>query len=183
MGETMFFWDGWEPVARILLVTVVGFVWLVVLVRATGQRTLSKMSAFDFIIAVTLGSAFGRVVTATEVGLVEVFVAFATLIGLQWAFATWRARSPRFKQLVDADPELVYLRGHVLAPAMKRHRLTRDDLLGAVRQNGMGALDEAEAIVFESSGTFAVLSAGEYGDGSAVPDGQGPPQGGGGSAP
>ncbi len=169
MDETIFLWDGWEPVARILLVTTFGFIWLIVLIRGTGQRTLSKMSALDFIIAVTLGSAFGRVVTASEVGLVEAFVAFATLIALQWLFATWRARSRRFQQLVDADPELLYLRGRIIDPAMRRHRITRDDLLGAVRQNGMGSLDEAEAIVFEPSGTFAVLSAGEYGDGSAVP--------------
>jgi uncharacterized membrane protein YcaP (DUF421 family) len=169
MDETIFWWDGWEPVLRILVVTVLGFVWLLVLVRGTGQRTLSKMSAFDFIIAVTLGSAFGRVVTASEVGLVEVVVAFATLVGLQWAFATARARSRRFKELVDADPELLYLRGQVVDGAMRRHRLTHDDLLGAVRQNGMGALEEAEAIVFEPGGKFAVLGAAEFGDGSAVP--------------
>lgn len=169
MDDTIFWWDGWEPVVRIVVVTTLGFVWLVFLVRGTGQRTLSKMSAFDFIIAVTLGSAFGRVVTASEVGIVEAFVAFATLVGLQWVFASWRARSERFTALVDADPELLYLRGRVIEPAMRRHRITEWDLLGAVRQNGMGALSEAEAIVFEPSGTFAVLSADQFGDGSAVP--------------
>jgi len=169
MDETIFWWDGWAPVVRILVVTTLGFIWLIALIRGTGQRTLSKMSAFDFVIAVTLGSAFGRVVTASEVGLVEAFVAFATLISLQWLFATWRARSRRFKELVDADPELLYLHGQMIESAMRRHRITRDDLLGAVRQNGKGALEEADAIVFEAGGTFAVLSAAEYGDGSAVP--------------
>jgi uncharacterized membrane protein YcaP (DUF421 family) len=170
MDDVAFFWDGWEPLVRIVLVTTLGYLWLIVLVRSTGQRTLSKMTPFDFLITVTLGSAFGRVITATEVSVAEIVAAFAMLVALQWVAAMARSRSTRVARLIDAEPALLYLRGEQVESVMRRHRITEEDLVGAVRQNGMGSLAEAEAIVLEASGKFSVLGPDQLGDGSAVPD-------------
>jgi ribose/xylose/arabinose/galactoside ABC-type transport system permease subunit len=51
-------------------------------VKTVIGTTVSRMTPFDFVITVTLGSAFGRVLTAQEVALVEVFVAFGLLVVL-----------------------------------------------------------------------------------------------------
>jgi uncharacterized membrane protein YcaP (DUF421 family) len=169
MDDVMFFWGGWEPLARIVLVTTLGYIWLVMLVTRSGQRTLSDMTPFDFVITVTLGSAFGRVITATEVAMAEVVLAFAVLVALQWGAALARGRGLRITKLLEAEPSLMYHRGEVLHGAMRRHRINITDLSGAVRKSGMGSLAEAEAIVLESNGEFAVIAADRLGDGSAIP--------------
>jgi uncharacterized membrane protein YcaP (DUF421 family) len=169
MHDVMFFWGGWEPLLRILLVTTLGYIWLVVLVAGTGQRTLSDMTPFDFVITVTLGSAFGRVITATEVAVSEVLLAFAVLISLQWLLAIARSHGYRVTRLFDAEPALLYHRGEVVDQAMRRHRMSRTDLLGAARKHGMGSLTEVEAIVLESNGDLAVIGRGQAGDGEAIP--------------
>ena len=46
--------DGWEGVARVLVVGTIAYVALVVLLRVTGKRTLSKMNAFDLVVTVAL---------------------------------------------------------------------------------------------------------------------------------
>jgi uncharacterized membrane protein YcaP (DUF421 family) len=169
VDDVAFWWDGWGPLVRIVLVTSLGYAWLIVLLRTTGQRTLAKMTPFDFLISVTLGSAFGRVITAQEVAVSEVFVAFAVLAALQWAAASARGRGLRISRLIDAEPSLLYHRGQMVEAAMRRHHITERDLVGAVRENGMGSLAEAEAIVLEAGGTFAVISPDQLGDGSALP--------------
>ncbi|MGY6501477.1 MAG: DUF421 domain-containing protein [Acidimicrobiales bacterium] len=169
MPDVMFLWDGWEPLLRILLVTTLGYVWLVLLVTRSGQRTLSDMTPFDFVITVTLGSAFGRVITATEVSLSEVVLAFAVLVALQWIFALARDRGFRITRLLHAEPALLYHRGEILEAAMRRHRIGEDDLLGAARKNGRGSLAEVDAIVLESNGDFAVIGTANAGDSSALP--------------
>jgi uncharacterized membrane protein YcaP (DUF421 family) len=171
MNDVMFFWGGSDPLLRILIVTTLGYIWLVVLVAGTGQRTLSDMTPFDFVITVTLGSAFGRVITATEVAVSEVVLAFAVLMALQWALAFARSRGLRITRLFDAEPALLYHRGEVVDRAMRRHRLGRVDLLGAVRKHGMGSLAEVEAIVLESNGDLAVIAREHVGDGEAIPSG------------
>ena len=55
MGEPNFFFDGWAPILRILLVGTVTYFTLMLLVRISGPRTLAQTSVFDFILAVAIG--------------------------------------------------------------------------------------------------------------------------------
>jgi uncharacterized membrane protein YcaP (DUF421 family) len=168
VDDIYFFWAGWDSILRILLVGTLGFVWIVLLLRVTGPRMMAKMTPFDFVITVTLGSAFGRALTAPDVAVADIIVTFALLVGLQWSFGVARARSNRFARVVDVGPSLLYHRGRPVNAALRRHRFTESDLHSAVRENGMGSLDEAEAIILQSDGTFAVISADKMGDGTSV---------------
>ena len=169
MDDVSFLWSGWEPLARILVVGVLGYLWLVLLLTSTGPRNMAKITPFDFVITVTLGSAFGRVLTATEVSLAEAVFAFAVLVALQWALAFARSRSSLFKKVVDVGPTLLYLRGEMVHRGLRRHRLTESDLHSAVREKGFGSLENVEAVVLQSDGTFSVIgSGGAMGDGSSV---------------
>ena len=168
MDDVQFWWDGWRPVARILLLGTLGYATLIALLRISGQRTLATMTPFDFVITVTIGSAFGRVLTASEVPVSEMLVTFTLLVALQWVVALLRERYSFVHRLVDREPVVLYHRGQANERALKRHRLTSDDLLSAARENGMGSLDQAEAVVLQSDGSFAVISPQQLGDGSAL---------------
>ncbi len=168
MTDPQFLWSGWEPILRVLLVGTLGFAWIVLLLRGAGPRTLAKMTPFDFVITVTLGSAFGRALTAKDVSLAELVVVFALLVGLQWIFAAARARWSGFGRVVDTGPTLLFHHGEPVEHALRRHRFTESDLHSAARENGMGSLDEAAAIVLQSDGTFAVIGHATMGDGTSV---------------
>lgn len=168
MDQVSFLWDGWQPLARIVVVGTLAYVWLVLLLRVTGPRNLAKMTTFDFVITVTLGSAFGRVLTAQEVAVSDAVVAFSLLVALQWLFASLRRRSDRFSRLVDSEPTLLYHGHRAVEAALRRHRLTESDLHSAARENGMGSLDDVEAVILQADGTLAVIGSSSMGDGSSV---------------
>jgi uncharacterized membrane protein YcaP (DUF421 family) len=166
--EPVFILDDWNAVLRIVLVGTLGYVWLVLLLRGTGPRTIAKMTPFDFVITVTLGSAFGRVLTAQEVGVVEATVTFALLVVLQWGFAFARAQSRWAARLLDVNPTLIAYRGQPVDRALRRHRLTESDVHNAVRESGRGSLADVEAVILQSDGNFTVIGADRFGDGSSV---------------
>lgn len=168
MSDVTFLFDGWAPIWRILLVGTVGYGALITMLRVARQRTLSRMTPFDFVLTVTLGSAFGRVLTAKDVALAEALAAFALLVVLRWTVAYLRSISPAFGRLVNASPALVYHDGQPIQAAMRRHRLTELDLLLAAREQGLGSLEEAYAIVLEPDGGFAVITPQQLGDASAL---------------
>lgn len=168
MDRVTFFFGGWEPIARILVVGGLAYVSLVFLLRVTGKRTLARMNAFDFIITVALGASFGRILTARSVALVEAIAAFSLLIFLQYAVTWLQVRSPRFAGTITAPPSLLYFRGRFLRDAMRRERVTEAELKTAIRQHGAGSFDEVEAVVLESDGRFAVVKTGKAGDASAL---------------
>lgn len=168
MDDVTYLFGGWPAVLRVVFITVTGYVTLLLLLRASGRRPLARMSAFDFIITVTLGSAYGRVVTATEVGLVEAVVGFGMLILLQMWAAFLNERSNVIKRISSEEPALLYHDGQYVQQAMRRHRILEDDLQGVARKNGLGSVHEAVAIILERDGQFSVLTEGKLGDGSAL---------------
>lgn len=161
--------DGWEPVARIVVVGTLAYTALVVLLRVSGKRTLSRMNSFDFVITVAIGAAFGRVLTTRSVPLVEAVTAFALLIALQYVVASLQIRSRRFSRLVTAEPTLLLYQGRVLHDALWAERLTEKELDGAVRKHGLGSLQEAEAVVLEADGRLSVIGPDNAGDGAILP--------------
>jgi uncharacterized membrane protein YcaP (DUF421 family) len=148
---------GWQPIIRLILVGVPMYVALVTFLRFSGSRTLSTMSAFDFIITVAIGAVFGRALTATRVTLAEAVAAFALLITLQYVVTRLKVGWPFLNRVVTNPPVLLYFRGEFLRDAMHRERVAEAELKTAVRKNDFSTLAEVEAIILESSGEFSVI--------------------------
>lgn len=166
--DVIFLYGGFEPIVRVFFIAATGYLTLLLLLRASGQRTLAQMSALDLVITVTIGSAFGRVLTAREVALTEVVAAFVALVLLQWVASNVWGRSRKLRGLVAPQPALLYYDGEAVERSMRRHHLVLDDLHAAARQEGMGSLEEVRAILLEGNGSLTVLSSSQYGDGSAL---------------
>jgi uncharacterized membrane protein YcaP (DUF421 family) len=159
---------GWEPVARIIVIGTLGYAGMLVLLRAAGKRTLSQMSAFDFVITLALGASFGRVMTAQDVPLVEVLAAFATLVGMQYTVSWLRGRHSRLQGLASRSPTLLFYQGAFMHDAMEAEHVTEPELRSAIREQGSGSLADVEAVVLEPNGRFAVITRDAAGDGTAL---------------
>jgi uncharacterized membrane protein YcaP (DUF421 family) len=152
-----FLFDDWSGPARTVLVGVMAYVALVVLLRVSGRRTLSKMNAFDLIVTVALGSTLANVLLDKGVTLTEGVVAFAVLIGMQFVVTWSSVRKAWIRQLVTGEPALLLYRGAFLPAALVAARVTEDEVRSAVRSAGIVALDQVEAVVLETDGSFSVV--------------------------
>ena len=65
------FFDGWSGPLRVLAVGTCAYAALVLLLRCSGKRTLSKMNAFDLVVTVALGSTLATVLLSKGVALAE----------------------------------------------------------------------------------------------------------------
>lgn len=152
------FFDSWASLGRTALVGAVAYAGLIVFLRVSGKRTLSKMNAFDFVVTVALGSTLAAVLTSTQTPLADGMAALALLIGLQYLVAMLSVRSKGFRHVIKSEPALLYHRGQFLEEALRRERVVRDEILAAMRSSGFMDLCEVDAVVLEIDGTFSVLS-------------------------
>ena len=120
------------------------------------------------IVRVALGSTFATVLLSKDVALAEGVTAFAVLIFGQYAVARLSVCFGWVRRAVKSEPWVLLLRGQLLHDAMRRERVTADELESVVRGAGMGSLDQAGAVVLETDGTFHVRPKGQA-DGSAMP--------------
>ncbi|MFC7610940.1 MFS transporter [Teichococcus aestuarii] len=163
------FFESWFGLLRVLVVGTLAYAALVFLLRLSGKRTLAKLNAFDLIVTVALGSTLATVLLNNSVALAEGVLAFALLAGLQYAVAL-SVRSTRFDALVKSEPSLLLHKGRFLDAALRAQRVTRDEVLSALRAAGVPGPEQALAVVLETDGTLSVLGSrppGEEGDGAA----------------
>lgn len=160
--------DSWQAIARVVLVGLSAYAALIVLLRISGKRTLSKLNAFDLVVTVALGSTFATVLLSKDVALAEGVAAFAVLIFGQYAVARLSVRFRWVRRAVKSEPRVLLLRGQLLHDAMRQERVTANEIESVVRGAGLGSLDQAGVLVLETDGTLHVLPKGQA-DGSAMP--------------
>lgn len=151
------FFDGWMTLGRTALVGTLAYLALVLLLRASGKRTLSKMNAFDFIVTVALGSTLATILLSSSVSLARGVLAFGLLILLQFVITWLSVRSPAVRRLVKAEPTLLVHKGEFLHGAMKQERVIEEEIRAALRSQGIPAVDNVEAVVLETAGDLSVI--------------------------
>lgn len=162
------FFQGWSGLVRTIVVGILAYVALVVLLRVSGKRTLSKMNAFDLIVTVALGSTLATILLSQDVALLEGMVAFAILIGMQFVIAWLSVRSRTVSRLVKAEPRLLVYDGQLLHGALHAERVVEAEVLAAVRQQGIAALEAVEAVVLETDGSVTVIPRSHHTDPTAI---------------
>lgn len=119
------------------------------------------MNAFDLIVTVALGSTLATMVLNKDVALAEGASAFTVLIGLQF-IVTWTSVRVRWvRQVVTGEPVMLLHRGEFLQSALRKTRVTEDEIQAAVRGAGHISLLDVEAVVLETDGSFSVIGRGE----------------------
>lgn len=157
--EHAFFQDG-AALVRTLVVGILAYASLVLLLRLTGKRTLSKMNAFDLVVTIALGSTLATILLNKDVTLAQGLLALALLVGLQFAVSWSSVRVRWVRRLVTGEPSLLVRRGAFLHEAMRRARITKDEVRAAVRGAGLRAIEDAEAVVLETDGSISVVRSG-----------------------
>lgn len=164
------FFDNWFGLLRVLIVGSLAYLTLVLLLRTSGKRTLAKMNAFDFVVTVALGSTLATVLLSNSVALAEGILAFCLLAGMQYLITWLSVRSLAVRRLVKSEPSLLFHSGDFLLGTMKRERVTEDEVLAAMRQQGKGSLENVGAVVLETDGTFSIIAAPDLPAGAAAQD-------------
>jgi uncharacterized membrane protein YcaP (DUF421 family) len=152
------FWQGWEGPLRVACLGLLAYGFLIILLRATGKRTLSKMNAFDFVITVASGSTFAAVLLNKQVSYAEGVTAFTTLVLMQYGVAWASSRSNTVEGLVKSVPSVLVWRGEMQLAAMAHARVTESEVHAACRQHGVTNLADVDAMVLETAGEFSVLT-------------------------
>lgn len=156
------FFNNWTALIRVGVVGVSSYAALILLLRVSGKRTLSKLNAFDFIIMIALGSTLATVILSKDVALAEGILAFALLIMLQFIITWLSVRSKTVNRLVKGEPTLLFHHGEFLCNAMKDARINKGEILQAMRSQGVSRKEQVEAVILETDGKLSILSKAQY---------------------
>lgn len=149
-----------QSLITITLSALVIYFTVITFTRIFGKRSFSKMSSFDFIMTIAVGSVIATTILSTNVSLVQGIVGLFMLFLFQMMIALLRRYKP-FRKAIDNTPLLLMDGSHILKDNLRKARVTEGDLRSKLREANVLDLSEVRAVVFETTGDIMVLHTNE----------------------
>lgn len=147
-----------DVLVRGVVLTIAALLWVVALVRVVGLRSFSKMTAFDFVATIAMGSLLATGATAVSwEAFAQVTVAMVAVLAVQAVLAVLRRRSAKLRDFIGNTPTLLMENGEFCEPALRQTRVAREDVLAKIRTANALKLTEVRAVILETTGDISVL--------------------------
>ena len=142
--------------AFVLRACVVYFV-LLVMIRASGKRTMGQFTPFDMLLVVLLGNAVQNALLGQDNSVGGGLLLAATLLVLNWLVGLVSARSAKMEALVEGVPVLLARDGQVYKEVLRRELISRADFDKAMRESGIEDLEDIRMAVLETNGHITLV--------------------------
>ena len=147
-----------DVILRGLLLTAIAMLWVVILVRVNGLRSFSKMTSFDFVMTVAIGSLLANASQASNWhSYLQTTVAMASLFLVQYTTARIRKSSDKFEAIMQNSPVLLMSDGVILYQALTQTRVAKSDLVAKLREANVLDFANVRAVILETTGDISVL--------------------------
>ncbi len=143
--------------AFVLRACIVYFV-LLVMIRASGKRTMGQFTPFDMLLVVLLGNAVQNALLGPDTSVGGGLVLAVTLITLNWTVGLVSARSARIEAIIEGSPVLLARDGQVYKDVLRKELISRVDFDRALREAGCIAVDDIQSAVLETNGHITIVA-------------------------
>lgn len=142
--------------AEVVVATVGIVLTLVVLVRISGQRSLATMSAVDIACIVAVGAVAGRTTLLAVPSLTTGVIALVVLFLLRHILSGLEQRAVG-NRLLARRPVVLIRDGQLLPDALRRSRISDDNLRQRLRLAGVADREDVRLAVLERTGQISVV--------------------------
>jgi len=152
MWHDMFHLD--VTVLEKLLRPILIYAFLAVALRLAGKRELAQLNSLDFVVLLAVTNAVQNGIIGNDDSVTGGVIGATALFVLNGTLAVILFRSARLRRLAEGTPRVLITMGVIDHDALRKERLTVDQLLAAIATQGAGGLDDVEEAVLEPNGTI-----------------------------
>lgn len=137
--------------------TAAVYAFLFIILRLMGKREISQFTPFDLVLLLILANGVQNAMVGSNSSLAGGFAAALTLLTVNFLLNLVLARQVRLRHWLEGTPTLLLRHGRIEWQALKREHLDREDLMTAIREHGLEAVDEVDLAVLELDGSISVI--------------------------
>ena len=141
----------------ILLRTVVIYAVLILIMRLMGKRQLGELEITDLVTTLLISEIASLPLTETGIPLHHALLPIITLAGLEMGMSALLLKGQLFKRLLISRPTILMSHGVPDRGAMKKARLSCEELLSQLRLQGISDPAEVDFAVMEPNGQISVI--------------------------
>ena len=142
---------------QVVLRTITSFSLLLIGARILGKQTISQMTIFDFVAAISLGAISANLAFNTSIKAHHTIIAFSIYVAIIFLIAFISMKNRKGRKFLAGDPTIVIQNGKILEKNMKKMRYTLDYLNQQLRERDIFNIEAVLFAIVEINGTLTVL--------------------------
>jgi uncharacterized membrane protein YcaP (DUF421 family) len=143
---------------RIIGSTLAVYLFIVVAIRLFGKKELAQLSVVDLVFILLISNAVQNAMVGPDSTLSGGLVAASTLFIVNYLLKYLQYRFPRFGKAVQGDAIMLVYEGKYMEDHLKKARITKDEIMEAVREHGVASIEQVNLAIMEVDGSISVLS-------------------------
>ena len=132
------------------------YVFMLIVIRALGKRTVGNFSAFDLLVALMLGEVVDEIIYG-DVRFIQGAVAITAIAALAYTDSWLAYLHPSMEALLEGTPTIIVRDGGFERAGMRSERMNEQDVMAHLRADGIHDMREVHLAIVELDGTVSVL--------------------------
>lgn len=149
-------------VITILLRTAIIYVALIIAMRLMGKRQIGELEVSELVTTLLISEVASLPITDAGIPVSHALIPIITLLFFEVGSSMLSVTFPRLKNLFSARPTTLIRNGKFCLKAMRGARITADELIGELRQQGIVDISEVLYAILEQNGKITVLQKAKY---------------------
>jgi uncharacterized membrane protein YcaP (DUF421 family) len=134
------------------------YLFLLLVLRLTGKRTLAQITTFDLVLLLIMSEATQDALIDDDRSMINSALVITTLMGLNILMSWLKLRSKAIDRVLDDIPLLIVADGKPLQDRMDKERVDEDDILDAARETqGIERMDQIRHAILERNGKISII--------------------------
>jgi uncharacterized membrane protein YcaP (DUF421 family) len=150
------------PVSGWIIRAIIGFIYMIVISRCLGQRSISQLRLLDFVIVLMIGDIIANPLSDDHVEIQGALITIGITVGMYVIATIVTYKTPRFRKFVSPEAIPLVTKGQINFKNLKKARLTIDDLLSELRKNKIDDVSKVVLANWEPGGVLSVFQFPQY---------------------
>ncbi len=142
--------------------TVILYILVIFAMRIMGKRQIADMQPTELAVTLLISEIAAIPIQDSSQPVLTAVSAIFALVSFEFIMAYLTLKSNLINNLTNGKSAVIIKRGRILQHRMKKLRLTVDDLVEMLREQGIFDIREVSYAIFETNGKLSVLQKPQY---------------------
>ena len=133
------------------------YILVLVIMRLMGKREIGQMQPFELVIAIMIADLASIPMSDTGVSIFNGIIPILALLLFQLIISFINLKSITLRKVICGKPQLLIYRGRIDEYALKKEKITINELQERLRQKDIYTLGDVEYAILETNGEISVI--------------------------
>lgn len=142
--------------------TLLVYIFLIIIMRLMGKRQIGELEVTDLVATLLLSEIASLPITDPNIPVLHAIIPMVVLLSLEVFSSYILLRAPRLKKFLSATPTILIKDGVLDQDALTATRLSVEELMSEIRQQGFCSLAYVWYAILEKDGQLTILPRARY---------------------